>query len=457
MMPIKIHQLASKKTPKIILAAALFFLLPSCSDKEDDYDKKKAVSAFVADHVKIDQDLEKTQIALPSQKKNILWNGSASEQNQRIENFQKHFSPHKKSGKPLLKKVLQIWSGYRSGFSERFVFSPIIEENKIYLLDASGVLTARNLQTKEKIWESRIFPRRFLKNYQTPKIYLKNKKIFAITGTNEIVAINQDDGKIIWSKVISSIPLSSPVADENLVYLATNDNKLYALNVDNGKLEWVQSGVLRSTAIFGSATPVIYKDAIAVSYSSGEIYFINKKTGEVLWSQDLNLNKATNSDFYLNDIDATPVVNDAVLYSIGNGGLMMAIATKDGHYLWKKEIAGISDFWIAGDFIFVINNDNKLVAIHKKTGGIKWISQLPNFKNAKKSETKIIYNAVIMSGDKLVVTSFRGEVLLISPFDGKIENTISTRKQISHAPIIVGNSLYLHALGRYSVDLIELE
>ena len=34
----------------------------------------------------------------------------------------------------------------------------------------------------------------------------------------------------------------------------------------------------------------------------------------------------------------------------------MAINADNGNYLWKKEIAGITDFWLAGDFLFVINN-----------------------------------------------------------------------------------------------------
>jgi outer membrane protein assembly factor BamB len=222
-------------------------------------------------------------------------------------------------------------------------------------------------------------------------------------------------------------------------------------------LQWFQSGILRTTAIFGAADPVIYKDSIIVSYSSGEIYGVNKKTGESLWSQNLNLSKATNSDFYLNDIDATPIAKDDMIYTIGNGGWMMAISTKNGNYLWRKEIAGIIDFWLAGDFLYVINNDNKLLAIHRKTGGIKWISQLPNLAKKDKLETRIIYSGVIMAGDKLVISNNSGALLIASPIDGKVEKTFLVGKRISHSPAVVGNKIYLHILGKYVVDLVEVE
>lgn len=446
--------------------AALFctiFFLFAC-DKDQEYDKAKAISAFVAiDPIKVDPELEKVEIKLPKQKNNNFWSGSAGAQNQLVENIAKNFTLKtrgffgKKSSEISLDESSQTWFFYSGSNVDHFVFSPIIKDGKIFILDTAGVLVARDLKTEKKIWKSRIFKKSFLKNYKTPKISYADGKIFAIAGVNKIAAASEVDGKLLWSKEISSIPVSTPVSDGKLVYVASNDNKLYALNATSGELEWVQSGIIRPTAILGAADPVIYKDFLITSYSSGEIYAVNKKTGEPLWSQDLNINKATNSDFYLNDVDATPYVQNDVIYSIGNGGLMMAMKVTDGNYLWKKEIAGIVDFWGAGEFLFVVNNDDKLLAVSKKTGGIKWISQLPNFVKEKKPQTKIIYSGVVMAGDKLLITRFDGMLLIVSPLDGKIEKTFSIGKKISHSPAVVDGKIYLHAIGKYLIDLIEIQ
>lgn len=429
------------------------FLLSSCSDKNDDYDKTKAISAFaIVNSLHADPALEKVEITLPKQEENKLWYGSSSEQNSRIENISFNFSDKKS-----FKKTDRIWSGINFRFDDRFVFSPIITNKNIFLFDGSGILEALDLNSKKRIWKTRIFPVQFLSNYQTPRIGYSTGKIFAIAGINKISAINEVDGKIIWSKEIASVPISTPISDGKLVYVSTNDNKLYAFNVEDGELQWMHSGIIRPTAIFGSASPVIYKDLVLVSYSSGEIYAVSKKTGEPIWSQDLNISKATNSDFYLNDIDATPLVKNDVVYTIGNGGLMMAIDVKKGNYLWKKEIAGVVDFWAANGFLFVINNDNKLIALSQKNGGIKWVSQLPNFVKVKKPQTKILYSGVTMAGDKLLVSSVRGEILIISPFDGKIEKTVKFGSKIFHSPIVLNEKIYLHAMGRYIIELIEIK
>ena len=439
--------------PLILLT---LIILPACK-KDEDYDVKNAVSAFASiDPTRLDPTLSKSVVTIPPQKTNNAWTNSASAKNQQIENFSKNFS-FKKSQKISLKKSSQFWSFYSGDIVDRFVFSPIIKDNKIFTLDTSGELMAYDLIAEKNIWKSQIFKKKILKNYRAPKIGYLNGKIFAVAGTNKVVAASEIDGKVLWSRDISSIPVSAPVAEKNMVYVATNDNKIYAFDTETGELQWLQSGILRNTAIFGAADPVIYKDTLIVSYSSGEIYALNKKTGEALWSQNLNLSRATNSDFYLNDIDATPTVKDDVVYAIGNGGVMMAVNVKNGNYLWKKELAGIVDFWLAGDFLFVINNDNKLLAMSKKTGGIKWISQLPNFVKEKKPETKIAYNGVVMAGDKLLISSARGELLIASPLDGTIEKTLSTGKKISHAPVVVGNKIYFYALGKYWADLLEVE
>jgi len=442
----------------------LFSCLLSACDKDQEYDKTKAISAFAAiDPIKLDSTLEKVEIKIPAQKQNALWIGSGSSQNQRIENLAKNFSttksffPFRKSHEFSLKKSSQFWSFYSGNSSDHFVFYPIIKDNKAFILDTAAELVAYDMSSERKLWKSQVFQKKFLKNYRAPKIGYADGKIFAVAGVNKIAAVSEVDGKTLWSKDIASIPVSAPVSDGEFVYVSTNDNKLYAFSVANGELQWTQSGIVRTTAIFGAADPVIYKDLIIVSYSSGEVYAVKKKTGEAIWSQNLNVSKATNSDFYLNDIDATPLVKDGVIYSIGNGGIMMAIDAKSGNYLWKKEIAGIVDFWAANGFLFIVNNDNKLLAISKKTGGIKWISQLPNFVKEKNPGTKILYNGVLMAGDKLLVSSTRGEILIVSPLDGKLEQTFIVGKKISHSPIVVNDKIYVYAMGKFTLDLIEIQ
>jgi len=436
----------------IAIAALLVF---SCS-KDKDYDKEKAVLAFVEnDKLAIDPSLQNYKINIPQQQNLAFANGNFVA-NSQIENFTKNFSFTKKK-QFSLRKSSQFWSFYRGDADDRFIFSPVIKDDKAFILETSGVLVAYDMKAEKKLWQKRLFPRQFFKNYQNPKIAYLDGVIFAVVGINKVAAVEEKNGEILWSKDISAIPVSTPLADGKLVYVSTNDNKLYALDTKTGDLQWVQSGVLKPAAIFGAADLVLNKDTIIVSYSSGEIYAVNKKTGESLWSSSLNVSRAVSSDFYLNDIDATPIAKDDVIYAIGNGGLMMAINAKDGNYLWKKEVSGLTNFWLAGDFLFVINNDNKLISLHKKTGAVKWVAQLPDYKNKEKPQTKFLYSGIIMAGGELLISRFDGELLLVSPVSGAVEKTFSIGKKVSHSPIVVNGKIYFYSLGRFTADLIEIE
>lgn len=456
-----------------------FFLISSltlisCKDKTT-YDKTKAVSAFENIAIVADPEMASIEVDLPAQTDSNFFNGARGQQvldnSQSVQNFLLN---------PKLLHLKSIWSGYITSFPNRFVFSPATDGEKIYLLDSSGILSSRDLKNKKKIWSKRIFPKLYFKSYQTPKIFLSPKnehgerKIYAITGSNQIAAVNPVDGTILWTKSILSIPVSTPIADNKLVYLITSDNKLYALRVDTGEIEWVHSGIARSTAIFGSADPVLYKDLVIASYSSGELYALGRKNGEVIWTEDLNLNKAVSSDFYLNDIDATPIIDEgteaakpntgkkskpatnAVIFSIGNGGLMKAINLSNGGLLWKIEISSVSNFWLARNFLYVITSDDKLFAIHKTDGKIKWITQLPELKEKDQPQTKVVYDSVVMAGGELIIIDTNGIVLTVSPINGQILHSVNLHHQIYHSPIIINSKLYLHGMARFGIDLVEL-
>ncbi len=447
---------------KLLVILSLLFSVNCNSEKK--YDKSKALPAldFVSD-IKVDDSLSDTPIQLPKAQINQVWLGSSSKTNQQIENISKNFS-YKESGWFFNKRneinLRRTWYKnifYYEDFAKSFVYSPIILNQKIFNIDSSGDVSAFALQSKKLLWHKRVFEKLWLKNYKVAHLGACDDKLFAVAGVNQVKALDQNSGDILWQKDLSVVFNSTPICDGESVYISSSDNKTFALNVENGEIKWIHYGISKSLAIFGSAQPLVYNDVLIVSYSSGEVYAINKKTGESLWSQDLNSNQAHNSDFFLNDIDATPLVKNNVVYAIGNGGLMKAISLKTGEDIWKKSIASIVDFWLAGDFLYVINSDNKLLAVYKKTGGIKWIIQLPDFKNPKKIATKFNYIGIIMAGDKLIASREDGELFIISPFDGKIEKTFSLNKKVLHVPIIIENKMYFYGMNRYKTKLIELE
>jgi len=450
------------KMTKFLLISFFSLLIFSC-DKDKTYDKSKAISAFAAiEEIKISENLKDVEIILPAPSSLDFSSGNAALQNNEVENFAfdfqlKEVGFFKKSKEIKLNFLSKYWSTYFGDEIDNFVFSPVIKDETAFFIDSSGVAYALDLEAEKLIWKKRIFAKKFLKNYRMAKISYENDILVAIDGINKAVAFSATNGEILWQKNLSAIAIANPVISGKLVYVLTDINKLYALDIESGEIVWTHFGVLENTAILGAASPVIYGDFLIVSYSSGEIYALNKNNGETLWSQELRANKAISSNYFLSDIDATPIVKNNVVYAISNGGLLGALDIVSGNFIWRKKIAGIVDFWAAGEFLFVIENENRLLAVSQKTGEIKWISQLPDYAKKKKAQTKYIYSGLVMVAGKLIISRQDGKILIASPFDGSVEKTFNLGRKIFHAPIVVNKKIYLHTIGSWSNALIQIK
>lgn len=441
---------------------ALVFCLSSCAN-EKTYDKTKAISLIdKIEEIEIDKNLEKVTIKTPQEKKSTYWLASPSHINQNIENIAKNFNTAKKTWFFAKKNSIDInktWYKnifYFEDFAKSFVYAPIIHNQKLFNIDSSGDVTAFDLETKKELWHQRIFEKLWLKNYKVAHLGACKKILFAVAGVNQIKAIDQESGAILWSRDLSVIFSSTPICDDENVYITSSDNKTFALNADNGAIKWIHFGIAKTLALFGNAQVVLFGSKAIISNASGDLYVVDKISGKEIWQTSLNSMSSYNANSYLTDIDSAPLVKDNVVYVIGNGGLMKALNLNNGEELWKKPIASVVDFWLAGDFLYVINNNSKLMAIYQKTGTIKWFKQLPQPSGIfnKKHHN---YIGTIMVGGKLVITRDDGEILILSPIDGAIESQYSLNKRVLHQPAIVGNKLYFYGMSRFKTKLIELE
>ena len=106
-------------------------------------------------------------------------------------------------------------------------------------------------------------------------------------------------------------------------------------------------------------------------------------------------------------------------------------------------IAGITTPVVAGEWVFVLTDDAKLLCIARPNGKVRWMSQLSAFKNDKKKKNPINWTGPILAGNRLIVANTEGEVLSISPADGTSQTLFELKNGISLPPIVAGGMLYI--------------
>lgn len=234
-----------------------------------------------------------------------------------------------------------------------------VDGGKVFFSDLGGFMNCLDATTGERLWQQS-FDQNILN-----KPLAAQGKIYFLKGERDVVALSQDDGRIIWQHTIKTYirhltmhGTSSFVADGARLYLGLADGQVYALNAANGSVLWHQDLAVPLESFKDiDARVVIDGDALYVGGYSEAFYKLNKVTGAVLWHTDV----AT---------AVNPVlVADRVVVSDTRGRLV-GLDPKSGKQIWFHELnkSVLSAPVVFDDKIFVTSFDKKAFVVDPKTG-----------------------------------------------------------------------------------------
>ena len=343
-----------------------------------------------------------------------------------------------------LSRAFMIQAGRGSSLTARLGAPPIVANGRVYVMDTLGTVRAFDARTGAQVWAS-----------QTPtekgnqaELYggglaYDQGHIYATNGLGFVAALDQRNGGIVW-KVHPGGPLrGAPSVGNGAVYVVSQDNQIYSLNEANGSTNWSEPASLEVAGVFGSASPAIGQGTVVAGFSSGELNAYRYENGRSVWSDTLQRTSVRTSVSTLNDIDADPVIDNGQVIAIGQGGRMVAMDLITGQRQWELNIAGIATPWVAGDWIFVVTDDAKLLCIYRQNGHLRWITQLPRFVKAKSKKGEIDYSGPVLAGGRLFVTGSSGALVTVDPMTGRFLGQTSIGAPISLPPVVANSTLYI--------------
>jgi outer membrane protein assembly factor BamB len=183
------------------------------------------------------------------------------------------------------------------------------------------------------------------------------------------------------------------------------------------------------------------KDDVILTYSdSDEIIALNRKNGEEIWITPVSFqdNSAMTQKAFTNT-EPTLRIDNSLVYASSKNGNLAAVNIQSGALIWNKNIKASKQFVLCGDFIFIICDSNKLVAIRKLDGTVKWINDLN--KNKLPGEKKVNWSAPIVANSKVMLIGDNGLMLSFDPQNGKLLENIPVDKDITLPPFIIHGDL----------------
>ena len=256
-------------------------------------------------------------------------------------------------------------------------------------------------------------------------------------------ALNAADGSVVWKKRLSAPLRGAPSVALGNIYAMSQDNQLFALRATDGNVEWSEAAAVQISGVFGVAAPAVGQGTVVAGFSSGDLNAYRYENGRSVWQDALSRTSVNTAVGTLSDIDADPVIDQGRVFAIGQGGRMVSLELVTGQRLWELNIAGISTPWVAGEWVFVVTDEAKLLCIARATGKVRWVSQLQRYHKGKSKNGPVTWTGPVLAGDRLILANSEGNMVMVSPTDGKTQSTTRIGAPVYLAPVVANSVLYV--------------
>ena len=239
--------------------------------------------------------------------------------------------------------------------------SACVGDSLLYFAQDKGKETffALNLLTGDFLWKEKLGD-----ISSSPQIY--QEKIFIGSNSGLFSAFNRFSGEKIWEFKTEDAVISTPACSGEIVCFGSGDDNLYALDQENGELKWkfkAEASIYSSPAIKVENPANGGDDKVFFGSVDGHLYALKIEDGSLIWKFK------TDRDIY-----SSPAVADSLVYIGSNDYFMYAVNQATGKLRWKFETGGIihSSPIAVGDRLFFGSYDGNFYVLDRFTGKLLW-------------------------------------------------------------------------------------
>jgi outer membrane protein assembly factor BamB len=321
---------------------------------------------------------------------------------------------------------------------------PVVADGKVFTMDTQGTVRAFDTRNGGQIWSARFGE----VGDNSASIYgggvaFDGGRVYATNGLGYVAALDATNGAAVWTVKPGGPLRGEPSVAEGAVYVMSQDNQIYSLKAADGTTNWSSAAALEIAGVFGAAAPSIGQGTVVAGFSSGELNAYRYENGRQVWQDALARTSMTTSVASLSDIDADPVIDNGVVYAVGQGGRMVALDLFSGQRIWELNFGGIATPWVAGDWLFAVNDRAQLIAVSRANGKIRWINQLPRYEKMKSKAGLITYVGPVLAGGRLILAGSNGALINVDPLSGSFQSQVGVKDGISFQPVVADNTLYI--------------
>lgn len=357
-------------------------------DEENDKDDDDRFSVLVGNSsLQVDAEAGSTPAEIPTKTRNAAWLNRAVA------------SRYGNIAIKGLEEVNSVSIGNGDSFAQGLAPKPVIATDQIIAMDGSGAISAHDIADIDTtLWLNEDGVEEDEPELLGGGLSIDGDTVFATTGFGKLLAINRITGETLWQTSAGAPIRGAPDSAGGLVIVLTADNQTIAYNSATGTPVWQHRGIQESAGFFSTTSPVITQGLVMVAYSSGELFALRLETGRPVWVDSVSSNNPTSALSGFSGVNADPMVQDGVTYTIGAASGMIANATLNGRPLWQQNVASNVTPWGAGNMLFVLSSQHELAGLLKRNGSVQFKINLAEQDDLGRDATPRLFAPIVLNG-----------------------------------------------------------
>ena len=315
--------------------------------------------------------------------------------------------------------------------------SPAVDNDKVFVGDDMGRLTAYSLKKGMKLWSFESQKR----IVGTPAV---SEGVVVFGSADRFVyGLNAENGSLLWKVEAKEPVLGAVTIDKGIAYVGASDQTFRGIEIHSGKVVWEYAGVKG----YIESKPLVTADKVIFGAWDNTLYALDKNTGKELWKWTGGLTR-----MHYSPAAVWPVAAEGKVFIADPQRAMTAVDIENGNTVWRtfeskvRETIGLSEdgqqiysktmndsivcyttqgkapqkIWASnvgfgyehapsmpqekGGVVYGSTKEGLIFALEAKTGKVLWKRKIGN---------SLISTVVPLSGKEVLFTATSGEVGLL--------------------------------------------
>lgn len=278
---------------------------------------------------------------------------------------------------------------------------PAWQNDTVYAADRFGIVKALDASDGKEKWKVNLSTDNGFFSKNTPALLsggvtAAGEHIYIGSERAQVYALNSADGSVAWQTKVAGEALSRPVVSDGLVLIHTSNGMLQGLDQNSGAVKWTVNLDMPALSLRGESAPATAFGGAIVGGDNGRVSAVILNQGQIIWQQRISQPSGATEIDRLSDVDTTPVIVNGVVYALAYNGNLTALDLRSGQMLWKREIGSVKDFIVDAGRIYLIDQDDRVMALNADGGVAIWRQSDLLHRNLT---SPVLYNGYIVVGD----------------------------------------------------------